>query len=143
MADDFIAPNGIEFSPDFKHVYVTDTGSQTNFTDLTGPASIYRYDVTADGKGLGNRRLFAYSANGIPDGIHTDTKGNVYSGCGDGIHVWNPAGEPIGKIVVPGTKGVANFAFFPGGIYIFNESKLWKVTLKAEGRTVRRDFGLK
>ena len=29
VADNFVAPNGIEFSPDYKHIYVTDTGSHT------------------------------------------------------------------------------------------------------------------
>lgn len=58
------------------------------------------------------------------------------------MHVWNEEGEPLGKIVVPGEKGVANFAFYPGGMYIFNEMKLWKVGIQAEGREVKRDFGL-
>lgn len=35
-----------------------------------------------------------------------------------------------------------SFAFVPGGMYIFNNYKLFKVTIKAEGRTVKRDFGL-
>lgn len=46
----------------------------------------------------------------------------------------------IGKFLVSG--GVNNFAFVPGGMYIFNAQKLFKVTFAAEGRTVRRDFGL-
>lgn len=143
VADDFVAPNGIEFSPDFKHVYITDTGRYADKEDLTNPASIYRYEVTANGKGIENRRLFAYSPNGIPDGIHTDTNGNVYCGCGDGVHVWSLEGVPLGKFVVPGTPGIPNFAFFPGGMYIFSESKLWKIRFDAEGREIRRDFGLK
>jgi len=143
VADDFIAPNGIEFSPDFKHVYVTDTGSHTfpNKDNLTDPATIYRFDITPDGKRLENRQVFAYSDVGFPDGIHTDTNGNVYSGCADGVHVWNPEGVLLGKFGVGGL-GVNNFAFVPGGMYIFNAYKLWKVTIKAEGRTVKRDFGL-
>ena len=70
VADDFIAPNGIEFSPDFKHLYVTDTGVHT-FPDkdnLTNPQSIYRFDITGDGKRLANRQVFAYSDSGFPDG---------------------------------------------------------------------------
>jgi gluconolactonase len=109
---------------------------------MTNPATIYRYDITADGKGLENRRLFAFSPNGIPDGIHTDTNGNVYSSCADGIHVCSPEGVPIGKFVVPGTQEIANFAWFPGGIYVYDEKNLWKITINAEGRQVRRDFGL-
>ena len=89
VADDFIAPNGIEFSPDYKHVYVTDTGSHTfpGKDNLTDPATVYRFDVTPDGKRLENRQVFAYSDEGFPDGIHTDTLGNVYSATSDGIHV--------------------------------------------------------
>lgn len=89
VADYFIAPNGIEFAPNFTHVYITDTGSHTfpGKDNLTDPATIYRYEITEDGKRLHNRQVFAYSDNGFPDGIHTDTMGNVYSGCGDGIHV--------------------------------------------------------
>ena len=89
VADELRAPNGIELSPDLKHVYVTDSGSSTysNHDNLTGPASIYRFDITPDGKRLQNRQLFAYADQGIPDGIHTDTAGNVYAGCGDGINV--------------------------------------------------------
>ena len=39
VADDFIAPNGLELSPDWKSVYVTDTGSHTfpNKDNLTDP----------------------------------------------------------------------------------------------------------
>ena len=78
-------------SPDFKHVYVTDTGLQAypGANNLTNPSSIYRYDITPDGKRLANRQVFAYAARGLPDGIHTDTAGNVYSACGggDGIDV--------------------------------------------------------
>lgn len=142
VADNFIAPNGLEFSPDYKHVYVTDTGSNSfGVVNRTLPASVYRFDVTADGKRLQNRQLFAYADRGIPDGIHTDMKGNVYSAAEDGVHVWNPEGQIIGKFGVGG-KGSNNFLFVPGGMYIFNAYKLWFVGIKAEGRTVKRDFGL-
>ena len=89
VADYFIAPNGIEISPDYKHIYVTDTGVHTfpGKDNATEPATIYRFDITEDGKRLHNRQVFAYSDNGFPDGIHTDTMGNVYSGVADGIHV--------------------------------------------------------
>lgn len=89
VADDAIAPNGIEISPDFKHVYITDTAVHTfpNKDNLTMPSTIYRYDITPDGKRLQNKQLFAYSDIGLPDGIHCDTEGNVYAGCGDGVHV--------------------------------------------------------
>lgn len=93
------APNGIVFSPDGKYLYVADTGFTyvLHGTDHERPASIYRYTVEKDGS-LTGRMLFAYTDAMIPDGIHVDTKGNVYGGCGDGVQVWNPSGRLIGKI---------------------------------------------
>jgi len=55
-------------------------------------------------------------------------------------HSWNPEGVLLGVFAV--ANGNANFAFVPGGMYIFNEYKLYKVTLQAVGREVKRDFGL-
>lgn len=75
-----------------------------------------------------NRRLFALADTGIPDGIKCDTKGNVYSGCGDGVSVWSPGGVLLGKVIIPG--GVANFCFGRGGqLFALNEHRLWRVQL--------------
>ena len=55
-------------------------------------------------------------------------EGNVYSGCEDGVEVWNPAGDLIGTILVDG--GVANFCFGRGGeLFLANEVNLWRVQL--------------
>jgi gluconolactonase len=141
VADGFDQSNGLEFSPDLKTLYVTDTGAQHFSPNLTRPATIYAYDVVNDGKSLANKRTFAYADSGFPDGIHTDTEGNVWAGCGDGIHVWNPAGVLLGKIWV----GVVanNFAFLPGKVLVFSNAQLWIVeNVKAVGREVCRDFGV-
>ena len=71
---------------------------------------------------------------GIPDGIKCDLQGNVYSGCGDGVHVWTPGGRLIGKIKVSG--GVANFCFGKKGeMFLLNENKFWvaKFSTKVQG----------
>lgn len=145
VADGFVQPNGIEFSPDFKTLYVTDTGEAGRGTDVnrTRPATIYAYDVK-DKKYAVNRRVFAYVDNGIPDGIHCDEHGNVWSSCGDiygdGLHVWNPQGQLLGKMVVQG--GSNNFAFVPGAVFVFNAEKVWRVGIKVKGRELARDFGV-
>lgn len=75
-----------------------------------------------------NRRVFAYADDGWPDGIKCDVHGNVYSGCGDGVQVWNAGGALIGKILVPG--GVANFCFGKDGeMFLCAEQRLWRVQL--------------
>ncbi|KAA8571159.1 hypothetical protein MFRU_058g00220 [Monilinia fructicola] len=137
VADGFGRPNGIAFSVDESIVYVTDTdqihGDGTR--DLMRPATIYAFDVhTSSGAPfLINRRIFAHAADGFPDGIKCDVYGNVYSGCGDGVEVWNSAGTLIGTILVPG--GVANFCFGKDGeIFLCAEQKLWRLQL---ARTTR------
>ncbi|OAK94272.1 calcium-dependent phosphotriesterase [Phaeosphaeriaceae sp. SRC1lsM3a] len=143
VADGFIQSNGLEFSPDLKTLYISDTGAAGGpylGTNLTRPSTIYKYDVV-ESKTLANRRVFAYSDNGFPDGLHADTEGNLYAGCGDGIHVWNPEGRLLGKI----WNGVEtnNFAFLPGKMLIFSNAQLWIVeNLKAVGREVCKDFGV-
>ncbi|QDS77369.1 hypothetical protein FKW77_005646 [Venturia effusa] len=140
VADGFDQSNGIEFSPDFETIYIADTGAQEIATyDASSPATIFAFDVVKK-KYLRNRRVFAYIHKGVPDGIHTDTAGNVYAGAGDGVSVWNPDGVLIGKFKVDG--GAANFAFVPGGIIIFNEYRLFLAKIAAVGREVARDFGI-
>ncbi|CAL5868072.1 uncharacterized protein PFLUO_LOCUS2295 [Penicillium psychrofluorescens] len=132
MADGFGRPNGICFSPDEKTVYITDTdrvrGDGT--TDDYRAATIYAFDLsTHHGEPfLTNRRLFAMTDAGIPDGIKCDLDGNVYSGCGDGIHAWSPGGVLLGRIRIDG--GAANFCFGrEGEIFALNEHRLWRIQL--------------
>jgi len=131
----FKRPNGLCFSPDEKTMYITDTGAVVGGGEIesTGPRNIFAFDVMTSSTSsnpvfLGNRRLFAMADSGIPDGIKCDTAGNVYSGCGDGVNVWNPDGVLIGKILVEG--GVANFCFGKAGeIFILNQHKFWVARL--------------
>lgn len=141
VATDFDQCNGIEFSPDLKTLYVSDTGAVRFDVNPSRPAHIYAYDISADHKRLSNWRTFAYADNGFPDGIHTDTEGNVWAGCGDGVHVWNPEGMLLGKIWVGVESN--NLAFLPGAVLVFSNAQLWVVeNLKAVGREVAKDFGL-
>ncbi|RYP68440.1 hypothetical protein DL771_006704 [Monosporascus sp. 5C6A] len=133
VADGFHLPNGITFSPDGKHAYVADTGANQGFWGFNQsyPASIYRFDVQDDGT-WENRKLFAYAHSGVPDGVHCDSKGNVYSGCGDGVHVWNPSGKLIGKIYLGEVSANFNFAG-DGRMVICAETNLYYATLAASG----------
>ncbi|OAL38847.1 hypothetical protein AYO20_02053 [Fonsecaea nubica] len=136
VADGFDLPNGITFSPNGSLAYVTDTGAQYSFFgyNMTAPASIYQFTVLPDGT-FANRKLFTYSSVGIPDGIHCDTNGNVYSGVGDGVHVWDPSGKLLGKIFLGTTSANFNFAG-KGRMVICAETQLYYATLAAEGAVV-------
>ncbi|OLN91708.1 Gluconolactonase 2 [Colletotrichum chlorophyti] len=140
VADGFKQPNGLEFSPDYKTLYVSDTASREFDTNLTRPATIYAFDII-DNKRLANRRLFTYADSGFPDGVHADTDGNIWAGCGDGVHVWNPEGVLLGKIHIGETSN--NFAFAPGKVIVFSNSRAWVVEgVQALGREVCKDFGV-
>ena len=103
VADDFIRPNGLCFSPDESRLYVSDTGKSD---DRDGPPHIRVFDV-ADGVRLTNGRVFADMKPGGADGIRTDTDGNLWAAAGwggagyDGAHCYAPDGTLIGKIHLP------------------------------------------
>jgi len=78
-----------------------------------------------------NRRVFAYADSGIPDGIQLDTMGNVYSGCGDGTHVWNAEGTLIGKFYINSTS--PELIFTKSGLVIFVEETVYLANIQAEG----------
>lgn len=90
-----VRPNGIVGTPDGKYLYVADI--KDNKT--------YRYDINRDGS-LTARRLFIGQGS---DGITLDSKGNLYLS-GNGVTIYNPAGEKIDHINVP-AKWTANLCF--------------------------------
>lgn len=82
-----------------------------------------------------NRLTFAYISPGAPDGIHCDSNGNVYAGCGDGVQVFNPSGLLIGKIFLGETS--ANFQFAgTGRMVICAETRLFYAELAATGAPI-------
>jgi gluconolactonase len=109
VADDFVRPNGLAFSPDEKQLYIVDSGITHG-----GPAHIRVFDV--DGAKLRNGTIFAEDfAPGLTDGIRVDTDGNVWASMGwgdpnqDGVRCYLPSGELIGKIHLP--EVCANLCF--------------------------------
>jgi gluconolactonase len=108
VADELRKPNGICFSPDYKKLYVADTGA-THFPDT--PKIIKVFDV-ADARSLRNGRQYVSmelpgKGAGLADGIRADTDGNIWAGGGwvgagyDGVHIFTPSGERIGLIQLP------------------------------------------
>lgn len=108
VLDQLYKPNGLCFSPDYKKLYIADTGS-THYPDA--PKNIMVYDV-ADSRALRNGRQFTSMelpgvGTGLADGIRCDTDGNIWAGSGwvgagyDGVHIFEPGGARIGMIVLP------------------------------------------
>ena len=123
VTDALFKPNGLCFSPDYKKLYIADTGS-THYEKA--PRNIQVFDVV-DGKTLAKGREFASMAMevsgakvaGLADGMRCDTDGNVWVGAGwaipvvegavvegsaekyDGVHIFAPDGQRIGQILLP------------------------------------------
>ena len=104
VTDEVGQPNGLCFSPDYRKLYVADTGM---------PRDIKVWDV--DGAALRNgKRLMTLDipGTGAPtaaDGIRCDADGNIWAGARPGVQVIAPGGERIGLIRLPET--CANVCF--------------------------------
>jgi gluconolactonase len=96
-------PNGLCFSPDYTRLYVVDTGASHK---PGHPRHILVYDVV-DNCRLVNGRVFADMSPGLADGIRCDVDGNLWTSAGwggegyDGVHVFAPNGDLIGRIHLP------------------------------------------
>ncbi|KAI0621142.1 Lactonase [Pyrenophora tritici-repentis] len=137
VADGFRHPNGIAFSPDGKKAYISDTGIGNGFFgfNLTDPASLYSFDVCAQGT-WSNPKTFAFVPTGIPDGVKVDSKGRVYTGAGDGVWVYNADAKLIGKIYTG--KTAANFQLTGNGrMIITGQTKLYYATLAATNQALQ------
>ena len=130
VADDFVQPNGLAFSPDERILYIVDTG-RTHRDDA--PAHIRKFAVSDDGK-LSGGEVFADCTAGLFDGFRLDTAGRIWTSAADGVHCYDPDGTLIGKILVP--EIVANVCF--GGekrnyLYICGTTSLYGVRLPVNG----------
>jgi gluconolactonase len=128
---DMTKPNGIAFSPDEKLLYVADTG---NTHDATVDPVIRAYPVSGDGKSVGEGKVFATCDAGLFDGFRVDTRGNVWSSAGDGVHCFASDGTLLGKILLP--EVVANVEF--GGrkrnrLFICATTSVFALYVNAQG----------
>jgi gluconolactonase len=100
VADAFVRPNGICFSPDEKRLYIAESRGNPN-------RLIKVYDVTDNGSKLANGRVFVDGGPGTPDGFRCDVAGNLWCGWGtgreelDGVMAFSPDGKPILRIRLP------------------------------------------
>lgn len=141
VTDDGFKPNGLCFSPDYKKLYIADTGGPE-------PRGIDVWDVV-DGKSLKNKKKFCSmeyetakygKRSGGADGIRADVDGNIWAGAGwvgpeyDGVHVFSPEGKRIGVIYLP--EICANICF--GGakrnrLFMAASQSLYAVYVETQG----------
>lgn len=130
VANDFVMPNGLAFSPDEKTLYIADSGI------VDKPTHIRQFTVSDDGDSLAGGEIFAECTAGVFDGFRCDTEGRVWTSAADGVHCYNQAGELIGKLRIP--ELVANVTF--GGakrnrLFICGTTSIYAVYLFVNGCT--------
>jgi gluconolactonase len=133
ITDEIDGPNGLCFSPDYKKLYVADTGSGRD---------IRVWDV--DGKNTRNGKrhvqLTVPGSSNVPsfaDGIRCDVDGNIWAGARPGVLVITPTGETIGMIRLP--ENCANVCF--GGarrnrLFMCASQSLYAVYVETQGAGV-------
>ncbi len=145
VTDEIFKPNGLCFSPDYKKLYVADTGA-SHYPDA--PKNIQMWDVIdgtklAKGREFASMKLDGFDKVGLADGIRADSDGNVWASAGwvgdgyDGVHVFAPDGERIGQIRLP--EICSNVCF--GGVkrnrlFMTGSQSLYAVYVEAQGAHV-------
>ena len=144
LADEIFKPNGLCFSPDYKKLYVADTGA-SHYKDA--PRDIKVWDVVEE-KSLANVKRFTMMemkikdnlVGGFADGIRADIDGNIWASAGwggegfDGVHIFAPDGTRIGQILLP--EVCSNVCF--GGtkrnrLFMTASSSLYAVFVETKG----------
>ncbi|HEX6884676.1 MAG TPA: SMP-30/gluconolactonase/LRE family protein [Planctomycetota bacterium] len=126
-------PNGVAFSPDERHLYVTNWDERKKV--------VMRYESLADGT-LANGRVF-FDMTAAPgaealDGVKVDRAGNLFVSGPGGTWVIDANGKHLGTLVGP--ELAANFAWGPDERTLFwtARSGLYRLTLAGTAVTLGR-----
>ncbi len=115
-------PNGIALAPNGRVLYVANSDEH----------NIRAYDLDRGGEPSGERIVIS-DIEGVPDGIRTDEKGNLYVAA-KGIAVYNSSGKSIAHFDLGETP--SNCAFGDPDLqtlYITARSSLYRVRLDVKG----------
>ena len=136
---DILIPNGIRVKIEQTKLYVTDSTA----TDLaptlqggavgTGSPAIFIFDIDDEAFPV-NKRMFGISRTGIPDGIHIDDTGRVWTGEYEGVVVRNVNGKVIGLFNSEvfdddPSEQVRNFALAGDTLVLLEQTRIWTVKL--------------
>ena len=127
-AKNVVHPNGLAFTPDEKHLYIVDSRDTK---------TLFRFDVQPDGS-IANGRAFidmrSEKAQGGPDGMKVDQKGNVYAPGPSGLWIISPEGKHLGTVPTP--EIFANLAFGDAdgkSLYLAGHTTIYRIRVKVPG----------
>jgi len=126
VADDFVRPNGLAFSPDERVLYIDDSGRRHVRRFLVGVDGLLKADgIFAD---------MDHPQPGSPDGIKVDEDGHVFVAGATGVWVFTPEGKRLGVLVTP--QRPANLAWGEAdrrALYITARTSLYRFQMKTPG----------
>ena len=133
ITDEVTGPNGLAFSPDYKRLYVADTGAGREIR-------VFDVDGRTARNGRRHAQLTVPGADGpkpVPsfaDGLRCDVDGNIWTGARPGVQIVAPTGETIGMIRLP--ENCANVCF--GGprrnlLFMTASQSLYAVYIQTQG----------
>lgn len=95
---DLLIPNGMAFSKDYRHLYITDSTRRV----------IYRFDYDIESGDISNQHVHIVTPvdEGVPDGMTMDAAGYLWSARwgGSGVYRYDSLGNPVQKVSVPVEK---------------------------------------
>jgi gluconolactonase len=115
-------PNGITLAPAGKILYVVNSDEK----------KVYSYDLDKNGA-PSNEHVLISGIEGVPDGIRTDEKGNIYVAA-KAILIYSPEGKLMRQ--VPLTEKPSNLTFGDSdmqSLYITARSSLYRLRLPVKG----------
>jgi sugar lactone lactonase YvrE len=95
---DVTQSNGMAWSPGVSQMYFIDSATQG--------VDVFDFDV-GTGSGRNRRRLVTIErAHGVPDGMTTDNRGNLWVACfgGAAVRCYSPAGVQLDEVLFPVTQ---------------------------------------
>lgn len=136
---DILVPNGIRVNANQTKLYVTDSSATDSAPTLyggadgTGSPAIFAFDLDEDAFPI-NKRMIGISRTGVPDGIHVDDAGRIWTAEYEGVVVRNAQAKVLGlfnsqAFSVNQTQHVANFALAGDTLVLLDVQRLWTVKL--------------
>ena len=127
LADDFAQPNGITLSVDESRLFVNDSDrGHVRVFDVDSDGSVSGGDVWVEVCGEGD---------GVPDGMKTDSRNNLYTTGPGGIHVFASDKTELGVIGLP--EFAANFNWGDKDLrtlYVTATTSLYRLRVNVPGR---------
>lgn len=128
---DVSMPNGLVTSPDGRYLYVSQS-DQNQQVIRRFEQTTFAYEMA--GSTWVDLGEFSDAGDpGLPDGMTTDTHGNVFATCAGGVAIINPDGKILGRIRTGRATANCTFGLDGSVLFITAHDLLLKIRTKTRG----------